>query len=382
MVGDRKDIPGKADEPWKAPPLGDGDDLIPVRPGRRTGYWLERRRAATPLGGMSLVERELAAERAWSAIRDRVGEAIRLRHYSRKTLKTYGYWAAQFGEYMRHRLPEEVDSEDAKGFLEYLALERKIAASTQNQAFNALLFLYKHVLNRDLADLEGTVRAKQGMNVPEVLTKEEVHRVFRFLDYPYDVFFKLLYGCGLRLGEGLALRIMDLDFALGSLTVHRGKGAKSRKVPLPRLLRPALEEHLVQVRGIFDGDARDGSGGVFLPDGLERKYPGAPKEWPWFWVFPGREKTWVPESRQHRRMHLHESHAQKTIQEAVGKAALGKRASAHTFRHSYATHLLQMGTDIRTVQVLMGHADVKTTQIYTHALQSLTRGPLSPLDWQ
>jgi integron integrase len=304
-----------------------------------------------------------------------------MRHYSRKTLKTYAHWAASFGEFMGHRLPEEVDSGDAKSFLEHLALERKIAASTQNQAFNALLFLFKHVLNRELADLEGTVRAKRGMNVPEVMTKEEVHRVFRFLAYPYDLFFKLLYGCGLRLGEGLALRIMDLDFAQGSVTVHRGKGAKSRRVPLPRLVRPALEEHLAKVRGIFEGDAGVGTAGVFLPDALERKYPRAPKEWPWFWVFPGRETTWVPELGQHRRRHLHESHAQKAIKEAVGKAGIGKRASAHTFRHSYATHLLQMGADIRTVQVLLGHDDVKTTQIYVHALQGLERGPVSPLDW-
>jgi integron integrase len=324
---------------------------------------------------------ERRAVDGWEAARKKVADEIRIRHYSRKTLKTYVHWTRVFARYLEIRMPEEVDSGDARAFLEHLALERKIAASTQNQAFNALLFLYNHVLNKDLSDLETTPRAKKGMNVPEVLTREEVQQVFRYLGPPYDVFFQLLYGCGLRLGEGLGLRIKDLDFGLGCLTVHRGKGGKSRKVPLPLRLRAALEDHLKRVRKVFESDERDAIGGVFLPEALEGKLPGAARDWSWFWVFPAKERTAVPERRELRRSHLHESQAQKAIKEAVTKAGLVKRASAHTFRHSYATHLLQMGTDIRTVQILLGHEDVKTTQIYVHALSGLSKAPMSPLDW-
>lgn len=337
--------------------------------------------AGIPSVSETIEDREEKAVIAWEGVRKRVGEEIRIRHYSRKTMKTYVHWTRTFARYLEIRMPEEVDSADAKAFLEHLALERGIAASTQNQAFNALLFLYNQVLNKDLSELETTPRAKKGMNVPEVMTREEVHQVFRHLRPPFDLFFRLLYGCGLRLGEGLGLRIKDLDFGMGCLTVHRGKGGKSRKVPLPLRIRAALEEHLKGVRKVFESDEREATAGVFLPEALEGKLPGAARDWSWFWVFPAKERTAVPERRELRRSHLHESLLQKAIKEAVTRAGLVKRASAHTFRHSYATHLLQMGTDIRTVQVLMGHEDVKTTQIYVHALSGLSKGPLSPLDW-
>lgn len=319
---------------------------------------------------------------AWDELRKRLAGEIGLRHYSLKTLKNYSHWTNVFGKFLGYKKPLAVESRDAKAFLEYLALDRKIASSTQNQAFNALVFLYGKVLGRDLVELEDTPRAKQGMNVPEVLSKEEVNLLFRFLEHPYELFFKLAYGCGLRLNEGLNLRIQDIDLQLGILTVHRGKGGKSRKVPLPKRILAALEAHLHEVRTLFVKDGVEGSAGVFTPEALTRKFPGASKEWPWYWVFPGRNLTFVPGSGVFRRNHLHESLVQKAIKESVIKSGISKRASAHTFRHSYATHLLQMGTDIRTVQELMGHDDVKTTMIYLHAVQSLSSGPRSPLDWQ
>lgn len=320
--------------------------------------------------------------KAWDELRKRLAGEIGLRHYSLKTLKNYSHWTNVFGKFLGYKNPLTVESRDAKAFLEYLALDRKIASSTQNQAFNALVFLYGKVLGRDLVELQDTPRAKKGMNVPDVLSKEEVNLLFRFLDYPYDLFFKLAYGCGLRLNEGLSLRIQDIDFQLGLLTVHRGKGGKSRRVPLPKRILAALEAHLNEVRTLFVKDGAEGSAGVFTPEALSRKFPGASKEWPWYWVFPGRNLTFVPESGVFRRNHLHESLVQKAIKESVIKSGISKKASAHTFRHSYATHLLQMGTDIRTVQELMGHDDVKTTMIYLHAVQSLSNGPRSPLDWQ
>lgn len=335
--------------------------------------------------GAQVPDRVLPTEggvEAWEGLRKKLAGEIALRHYSLKTLKNYSHWTNVFGRFLGHKNPRGVESRDAKAFLEYLALDRKIASSTQNQAFNALVFLFGKVLGRDLIELEDTPRAKKGMNVPDVLSKEEVNLLFRFLDYPYELFCKLLYGCGLRLNEGLSLRIQDIDFQLGVLTVHRGKGAKSRKIPLPKRILAALEAHLNDVRALFAKDGTEGSAGVFLPEALHRKFSGAAKEWPWYWVFPGRNLTFVPDSGVFRRNHLHESLVQKAIKESVMKSGISKRASAHTFRHSYATHLLQMGTDIRTVQELMGHDDVKTTMIYLHAVQSLSNGPMSPLDWQ
>lgn len=211
----------------------------------------------------------------WDAARKRVEDEIRLRHFSRKTGKTYSHWVRTFAGFIDDKGPEEVDAGDVRAFLAYLAMERKIAASTQNQAFNALLFLFKHVLDKDLAGLGFTVRAKKPMDVPMVLSKQEVHLVFRFLSYPYDVFFKLLYGCGLRLGEGLGLRVQDLDVRMGTLTVYRGKGGKSRRVPLPRSLAPALDMHLARVKAVFEADESEGSAGVFLSETLQRKLPGA-----------------------------------------------------------------------------------------------------------
>lgn len=332
---------------------------------------------AAPEGGVAGLPAGLAD---WEQVRAKLETEIRIRHYSRKTLKTYAHWINGFARYLKLKEPSGVEAQDARDYLEFLALEKKIAASTQNQAFNALLFLFERVLEREITGLEGTPRAKKGTNVPEVLSREEVNLILEMLEYPYDVFFTLCYGCGLRLGEGLALRIQDVDLALGSVTVHRGKGGKSRKLPLPKRMLPKLKSHLVQVRELYDEDRKEKSRGVFLPNALERKYPAAPREWPWYWAFPARDRTWVKEEAGFRRFHLHESLVQKTLKDVVERSGLSKRVSAHTFRHSYATHLLMMGMDIRSLQELMGHADVKTTQIYTQAVRQLSPGPMSPLD--
>lgn len=321
-----------------------------------------------------------AAPSDWDEVRKRLEAAIGIRHYSRKTLKTYAHWINGFSKFLKLKEPSWIEGRDAHEYLTYLAMDRKIAATTQNQAFNALLFLFERVLEIELTGLEETPRAKKGMNVPEVLSREEVHLLLDQLEYPYDIFFTLSYGCGLRLGEALALRIQDVDMGLGTLVVHRGKGGKSRKLPLPVRILPKLKGHLLLVRDLFEEDRKMKTGGVFLPESLERKMPGAPKEWPWYWVFPAKEPTWVKEEGRHRRYHLHESLVQKNLKETVDRSGLSKRVSAHTFRHSYATHLIMMGMDIRTLQELMGHSDVKTTQIYTQAVRQLSKGPMSPLD--
>lgn len=323
----------------------------------------------------------LAMPNAAELIVERLQHEIRLRHYSPKTLKTYSHWIKAFLRFIGERLAEGLTAQDAKDYLSDLALEDRVAASTQNQAFNALLFLFEHVLRIDFKELADTPRAKSGETIPTVLTREEVLRVLAGMEYPYDLFAKLLYGCGLRLSEGLGLRVMDLDFDNGKVVVFRGKGGKCRRVPLPQKIAGALRSHLDSVRRQFEEDKKmRGFAGVLLPQEMEKKSPNAPREWPWQWVFPGRELTPIKETGELRRFHLHETLVQKAIKRAVNAAGLSKRASAHTLRHSYATHLLQMGFDIRTVQDLLGHSDVKTTMIYTHAVQSLGRGAMSPLD--
>jgi integron integrase len=243
-----------------------------------------------------------------------------------------------------------------------------------------MLFFFNRVLRRELEGLEKTPRAVKRQDVPVVLTRREVQIVLSGLEYPYKLFAQLLYGCGLRLNEGLMLRVQDLDLDGGSVHVHNGKGDKSRTLPLPKALHPALVKHLESVRGVDDSDLQVGFAGVMLPDALERKIPKAPRSWPWQWVFPGGRLTVSESDGKLRRFHLHESGVQKEIKAAAELGQLTKRVTAHTLRHSYATHLLQMGYDIRTVQDLMGHNDVSTTMIYTHALQAISGKVMSPLD--
>ena len=257
-----------------------------------------------------------------------------------------------------------------------------MASSTQNQAFNALLFLFKHVLNKEFEKVEGVVRAKRKTYIPVVLSRDEVNRVTCSLDYPYDLVTKLLYGCGLRLFECLKLRIQDLNFDMKVLTIHDGKGQKDRTLPMPIILLSELKAQCAKVMQVHQEDLATGYAGTFLPNALGEKYRNASKELVWQWLFPAKTLTLLPETKEYRRYHLHESHVQKAIKQAVQKSQILKRASAHTFRHSFASHLLQANYDIRTIQELLGHSDLKTTMIYTHTVQSVTiKQAKSPLDF-
>ena len=317
----------------------------------------------------------------WFIAVDLLKNEILLRHYSKKTLKAYSLWAEKFRYFIKNKLPESLTPEDVKAFLTFLAVKKKVSASSQNQAFNGLLFFFRHVLKKEFGKIEGVVRAKRKPYIPVVLSREEIDRVLENLQYPFDLVVKLLYGCGLRLFECLNLRVKDFNFDAGLLTVH-GKGKKDRTVPLPESIRDDLKGQINRVIALHETDLKDGYSGVFLPDRIEKKYKNAPRELIWQWFFPARELTFVSETNEYRRYHLHETHVQKAIKWAVRKSKLLKRASAHTFRHSFASHLLQANYDIRTIQELLGHSDVRTTMIYTHTVKSGTvKEAKSPLDF-
>jgi len=284
--------------------------------------------------------------------------------------------------FVRSKDPRLLSMTDVRDFLSFLAVEKKVAASSQNQAFNALLFFFRHILEKEFETVEGVVRAKRRPYIPVVLSREEVDRVVNRMSYPYDLVAKLLYGCGLRLFECLKLRVQDLNFDMMVLTVHDGKGKKDRTVPLPDVLVPELKAQLEYVIQVHRNDLDFGYGGVFLPDSLEKKYRHAARELSWQWFFPAKSTTLVPDTGEYRRYHLHDTLVQKAIKKAVLETAIPKRASAHTLRHSYASHLLLANYDIRTIQELLGHSDVKTTMIYTHTVKSTTlKEAKSPLDF-
>jgi integron integrase len=319
---------------------------------------------------------------SWKAEYDRLAEEIGLRHYSVKTLQTYRGWVRQFQTFVRSKPPENLSSQDVKEFLTFLAVKRKISATTQNQAFNSLLFFYRHVLNKEFGKIDGVVRAKRKPYIPVVLSRKEIESVLRHLEPPFDLVVKLLFGCGLRLFECLRLRVHCLNFDAGIITIHDGKGQKDRKVPLPEKILPELERQLESIKVLHQQDLDRNYAGVFLINALEKKYKNAAKEFIWQWFFPAKMLTVENKTGEIRRYHLHETHVQKAIKQAVGKARITKRATAHTFRHSFATHLLQANYDIRTIQTLLGHSDVRTTMIYTHCIPSKTvKEAKSPLDF-
>ena len=318
----------------------------------------------------------------WVWVYDGLTSAIKVRHYSPKTLQAYQIWTQKFQTFTKSKDPRLVTMEDVKEFLSFLAVTKKVAASSQNQAFNALLFLFRLVLEKEFGKVEGVVRAKRKTYIPVVLSREEVDRIIARLDEPYTLVVKLLYGCGLRLFECLQLRIQDLNFAMRVLTVHDGKGQKDRTVPLPEALVADLQAQLERVSQVHEADLAAGYAGTFLPAALGEKYPRAAQELPWQWLFPAIKLTTVPDTQEYRRYHLHETLVQKAIKEAVRRTRIPKRASAHTFRHSFASHLLQANYDIRTIQELLGHSDVRTTMIYTHTVRSITlKEAKSPLDF-
>ena len=309
----------------------------------------------------------------------RYRELLQTRHYARRTVKTYEQWLRRYLRFHGLRHPREMGSAEVNAFLTHLAVEEQVSASTQNQALAALLFLYRDLLERDL-ELEGVIRARTRQRIPVVLSEAEVRAVMEQLEGEPALVVGLLYGSGLRLMEALRLRVKDLDLERRELTVRDGKGGKHRLTVLPHSLVPALQDHLLGVRSLHRSDLAAGWGSVLMPYALDRKYPNASREWAWQWVFPQQNRWRDRESGTQGRHHLDPSVVQKAVKRAVLKPGVTKAVSCHTFRHSFATHLLERGQDIRTIQELLGHKDVSTTMIYTHVLN---RGPLgvrSPAD--
>jgi integron integrase len=320
-----------------------------------------------------------------------VRDAIRLKHYAYSTEKTYVHWAKRFVLYHNKRHPLEMGETEISEFLTYLAVEENVAASTQNQALSALLFLYREVLRKDLDLPLELVWAKRPKRLPTVLTKEEVRQVIAQLTGVHRLIVQLFYGSGLRLMECMRLRVKDLDFGQRQILVRDAKGGKDRVTILPNSLIKPLRVQLATTEQLHEQDLADGYGAVYLPYALERrastpeqsgagKYPHANREWIWQYVFPATQRSQDPRSNVIRRHHLHENTVQKAVKKAAKKAGIAKRVTPHTFRHSFATHLLENHYDIRTVQELLGHKDVKTTMIYTHVLNRGGLAVRSPLD--
>jgi integron integrase len=340
--------------------------VSPLSPGSRYNDWRCLKKSGSP---------------EWDKLISDLAAEIKTRHYSRKTLKAYADWSRHFQGYLRNKPPDELSSADVKAYLTYLAVQCKVSASTQNQAFNALLFLYRHILKKDFGEHKDIPRAKKSRDIPVVLSRREIDSVLKHLEHPYDLVVKLLYGCGLRLFECVNLGVKNFNFDALILTVH-GKGSKDRTVPIPQTIMPELAAQLEAIKKLHDEDMAAGFAGVFLDDQLEKKYPSASKDFIWQWFFPQRSLTYVEETKERRRYHLHETHVQLALYEAVRRAKLTKRITSHTFRHSFATHLLQANYDIRTIQTLLGHSDVRTTMIYTHCIPSRTvKEAKSPLDF-
>jgi integron integrase len=319
---------------------------------------------------------------SWQKEFSQLSDEIALRHYSAKTLKTYRHYVAKFQAYTKSIEPGSLSPEHVKEFLTHLAVNKKISATTQNLAFNSLLFFFRHVLGKEFGKVEGVVRAKRRPYIPVVLSRGEIDEIMRHLAPPYDLVVKMLYGCGLRLFECMGLRIRCLNFEAGVVTVHDGKGIKDRTVPLPQAIMQELRAHVMALKDLHRHDLAKGYAGVFLVNALEKKYKNGAKEFIWQWLFPAKQLTREETTGEMRRYHLHPSHVQKAIRAAASEAGICKRATAHTFRHSYASHLLQNNFDIRTIQELLGHSDVRTTMIYTHTIKSVSRKEAqSPLDF-
>jgi len=321
----------------------------------------------------------MVKENRHSPFLQKVRNVMRVRHYSMRTERTYVHWIKRFTHFHGLRHPNELGELEVADFLTHLAVKGQVAAATQNQALNALVFLYKFVLKRPLGEITGAIRAKRPQRLPAVLTTDEVRRVLQYLHGTHWLIACLLYGSGLRLMESVRLRVKDLDFDHRAIIVRDGKGGKDRVVTLPEELVPPLRAHLSWVKTMHDKDLRAGLGEDFLPFALARKYPNAGKEWGWQYVFPAKKTSTDPHSGVERRHHFDESCVQRAVKLAVRGAKINKPASCHTLRHSFATHLLERGMDIRTVQEQLGHKDVRTTQIYTHILKRGGLAVKSPL---
>jgi len=305
---------------------------------------------------------------------------MRARRYSLRTEQAYFDWVRRFILFHAKRHPREMAETEIVEFLTHLATQRNVAASTQNQALSALLFLYQQFLGKKLGRLDGALRASRPPRLPVVLTREEVRAVLAHVRPPYRLMAELLYGSGLRLLECLRLRVKDVDFGYSRIVVRDGKGAKDRVTMLPGRLRQPLKEHLAHAKAVHERDLQLGFGSVYLPDALERKYPNAHRSWRWQYIFPAAKRSVDPVSGRVQRHHVLEKSLQNAVANAVRATGITKPASCHTLRHSFATHLLDGGYDIRTVQELLGHKDVSTTMIYTHVLNKPGIGVKSPLD--
>ncbi len=317
---------------------------------------------------------------AWIKIREKMIEALRLRHRSISTEKSYLVWLTQFAFFVNHRDPALLRAEELQTFLSHLAVERTVSAATQNQALNALVFLYRHVLGCDLSGQLESVRARVKKRLPVVLSRSEVQQILGHLSGVNRLMAMMIYGGGLRLMECIRLRVKDIDFERNMITVRSGKGDKDRFTLLPDLVKDDLIGHMDALRPLYEEDRLKKIEGVFLPNALSRKYPNAGKEYLWFWLFPSRSLSIDPRSSALRRHHLHPLTLQRAFKEALGKTAISKNASVHTLRHSFATHLIEKGTDVRSVQELLGHHNLQTTMIYTHVAQKNILGVKSPLD--
>jgi integron integrase len=305
---------------------------------------------------------------------------LRVRGMATRTEQTYEHWLARFCAFHHWRPLAELEAADVAAFLEHLAVRRRVASATQRVALNALVFMFREVLGRDLGLGEGFTRAAAKHRIPVVLTPDEVRRVLARLSGRTRLMAALMYGTGMRVMECVRLRVQDIDFGFSQITVRNGKGGKDRVVPLPARLAAALKDHLAEVRRLHEADLREGFGEVYLPPALARKYRGAARDWRWQYVFPAARLAVDVRSGVLRRHHIHQTGLQRAIREAARAAGIDKRVTSHTLRHSFATHLLQAGRDIRVIQELLGHADVATTMIYTHVLQKGGLGVQSPLD--
>ncbi|TLM72668.1 MAG: integron integrase [Actinobacteria bacterium] len=310
---------------------------------------------------------------------DRLTLALRSRHYSRRTEKAYRLWVERYIRFHGIRHPGEMAEPEINEFLTHLATDLDVSSSTQNQALAGILFLYRHVLGREVGALD-VVRARKPKHLPVVMTRDEVRSVLSRLQGQEWLMASLLYGSGLRLSECLRLRVLDVDFERGEVTVRSGKGAKDRVTMLPESLKAPLRDHLRHVRATHDADRAAGFGRAPLPEALDRKYPNAPAEWCWQWVFPQARRWRDPENGAQGRHHVDATVLQRAVKRAVREAGVPKHVGCHTLRHSFATHLLESGYDIRTIQELLGHKDVKTTMIYTHVLNKGGHGVKSPMD--
>jgi integron integrase len=311
---------------------------------------------------------------------DQIRAAIRTKHYSRRTEEAYVYWARQFILFHQKRHPIEMAEAEVAQFLEHLAVKRRVAASTQNQALNALVFLYSRVLGRPFGKLPDVTRAKRPVRLPSVLAESEVQRLFTAMQGQHRLMARLLYGAGLRLTECVSLRVKDVDLTANQILVRDGKGFKDRLTMLPQAVRTELGERLQRLKLVHAAEREHGNGYTTLPYALARKYPNLAKSWQWQYVFPAGKLVWDEEMRLWRRHHIFEDTLQRAVSAAGKTAGIEKAVSCHVLRHSFATHLLERGCDIRTVQQLMGHKDVSTTMIYTHVLKAPGLGVMSPLD--